>query len=191
MFTDQQNEARGARIVKVEKNKVVSLDFTLWDAEGEVIDSSEGGEPLEYLHGHLNLVPGLEKALDGKVVGDSFKITVPAAEAFGERDEDLVQVLPRSDFPEELELMPGMQFEAEDEDGNTIVTITAVDGEEITVDSNPEFAGMDLTYEVKVVEIREATEEEIEHGHVHGEGCGHELFEDDDDFDDEDEDEGR
>ena len=171
--------------MKVANNMVVSLDFTLWDDQGEVIDTSEGGEPMAYLHGHLNLVPGLEKALEGKVVGDTFKITVPADEAFGPRDEDLVEVLDRSDFPDDLELEPGMQFEAEDEDGDSIVTITAVNGDEITVDSNPEFAGMDLTYEVKVVEIREATPEEIEHGHVHGEGCDGDL---DDDFEEEFED---
>lgn len=175
--------------MKVAKDKVVSLDFTLWDDAGEVIDSSEGSEPLEYLHGHLNLVPGLEKALDGKVVGDGFKITVPAAEAFGDRDESLVEVLPRSDFPDDLELVPGMQFEAEGDDGSTIVTITSVEGDSITVDGNPEFAGMDLTYEVKVIDIRDATEEEIEHGHVHGDGCGHDLYEDDEDYDDEEEDE--
>ncbi len=166
----------------IAKDRVVTLDYNLKDADGELIDSSEGGEPLVYLHGNDNIIAGLEKHLLGKSAGDEVACVVPAKEGYGERDESLVFTVSKSDFGEGAAIEPGMQFEAHGEEGAQIVTVKTVAGDEVTVDANHPLAGEELHFTVKVVDVREATAEELAHGHVHGgcdcgegceDGCGH------------------
>ena len=218
--------------MQIAANKAVSIDYTLTNDEGEVLDSSVGGAPLVYLHGAGNIIPGLEKALEGKQSGDEIKVTVEPEEAYGDFNAELIAVLGRNMFegvdelevgmqfhasgpdgsmqivtikalegdevtvePEEAygdfnaeliavlgrnmfegvdELEVGMQFHASGPDGSMqIVTIKALEGDEVTVDGNHPLAGERLTFEVKVVEVRDAQDEEIAHGHVHGEGGHH------------------
>ncbi len=153
--------------------KVVVIDYTLTDGEGTVIDSSKGGEPLAYIHGLGNIIPGLETALEGKKAGDAMNVSVAPAEGYGERDDSLMQAVPREMFETPDEIQVGMQFHTTTEDGNTmVVTVSEVTPETITVDANHPLAGQALNFDVTIVEVRDATEEELEHGHVHGEG-GH------------------
>lgn len=154
----------------IEKDRVVTIDYKLRDAEGEVLDSSEGSDPLIYLHGNDNIVAGLERQLLGKQAGDELSCVVPAKEGYGERDEALVFKVSKSDFGEGAPIEIGMQFEAHGEDGAQIVTVMGIEGDEVTIDANHPLAGEELHFTVKVVDVREATTEELEHGHVHG-GC--------------------
>lgn len=156
----------------IQKNKVVTIDYNLRDAAGKLIDSSDGGQPLVYLHGNDNIIPGLEKHLVGKQAGDAVSCVVPAAEAYGVRDESLVFKVSRKDFGDNAEVSPGMQFEAHGEDGSQIVTVVDIAGDEVTIDANHPLAGENLHFDVKVVGVRDATEEELHHGHVHAGGCG-------------------
>ncbi|KTG16409.1 MULTISPECIES: peptidylprolyl isomerase [unclassified Guyparkeria] len=159
--------------MQVQNDHVVSIDYTLKNDAGEVMDTSEQNGPLAYLHGHQNIIPGLEKALDDKSVGDSFTVSIEPADAYGERDERMIQTVPRSMFQGVDEIEPGMRFQAQTEGGVTVVTIKEVNGDEITLDGNHELAGETLHFDVEVKDVRPASEEEIEHGHVHGPG-GHE-----------------
>ncbi len=154
--------------MQIEQNTVAAIDYTLTDENGEVLDSSEGREPLNYLHGAGNLIPGLEQALEGSTEGDSLQVTVQPENAYGERSEDLVQAVPMEAFAGVDQVEPGMRFQATDDQGNVrVVTVTAVEGEEVTVDANHPLAGQPLHFDVSVVGVREASSEEIEHGHVH------------------------
>jgi len=154
-------------------NKAVSIEYTLTNDAGEVIDSSAGGAPLVYLQGAGNIIPGLEKALEGKAVGDELKVTVEPQDAYGEYSAELVSTLSSKMFEGVDTLEVGMQFHASAPDGQMqIVTIRDLDGDDVTVDGNHPLAGQRLTFEVKVVDVRDASEEEVAHGHVHGEG-GH------------------
>lgn len=153
--------------MQIAKDKVVAIDYTLKDDDGSVLDTSEGKEPLAYLHGSGNIIPGLEKALEGKEEGEEVSVNIPPEEAYGERREDLTQVVPRNLFQGVDELQVGMQFQAQAEGGEQIVTITGIEGEDVTVDANHPMAGVPLNFYVKVVEVRDATEEEKEHGHAH------------------------
>jgi len=150
----------------ITKNKIVSFDYALRDTNNEVLDIS-GSDPMVYLHGHENIISGLENALEGKKVGDSFKVLIPAAEAYGEWNDKLSTTVPRSSFDGVKELAEGMQFEARFPNGNQIVTVTKITENEITVDGNHPLAGMDLNFDIVIREIRDATEEEIAHGHLH------------------------
>ena len=159
----------------IEKNRVVTIDYELKDDQGEVLDSSSGSEPLVYLHGNQNIIPGLEKHLAGKKAGDSIDCLVPAAEAYGLHDDSLVIKVKKDEFGPGAQIEPGMQFEAQGHDGAQIVTVIGVEGDEVTIDANHPLAGEDLHFAVKVVDVREASAEELEHGHVHaacGCGCG-------------------
>ncbi len=154
-------------------NKAVSIEYTLTNDAGEVIDSSAGGAPLVYLQGAGNIIPGLEKALDGKAVGEELTVTVEPEDAYGEYSAELVSTLSASMFEGVDQLEVGMQFHASAPDGQMqIVTIRDLDGDDVTVDGNHPLAGQCLTFQVKVVAVRDASEEEVAHGHVHGEG-GH------------------
>ena len=149
-------------------NSVVSMHYKLTDASGEVLDSSDGGEPLTYLHGAGNIIPGLENALVGKVAGDSLKVEVPPAEGYGEIRQELMQVVPREAFQGVEQLKPGMAFQAQGQDGSTRqIVVREINGDEIMVDGNHPLAGVDLHFDVQVVEVREASEEEVAHGHAH------------------------
>lgn len=155
-------------------NDVVALiEYTLTDDQGNVIDSSVGGEPLAYLHGAGNIIPGLESALEGKKVGDSLKVSVAPAEGYGEKDDSLLQVVPRSMFRGVDQIEVGMQFHAQTDYGMQVITVAKVEGDNVTVDGNHPLAGQNLNFDVKVVEVRAASAEELEHGHVHGAGGHH------------------
>lgn len=156
----------------IANNSVVSFHYTLTNAEGEVLDKSEG-QPLVYLHGAGNIIPGLEEALLGKEVGEKLVVNVPAAKAYGEYNPEMVQSVPAQMFQGVDNIQAGMQFQAQTDDGVQIVTVKAVEGDEIIVDANFPLAGQDLTFDVEIVEIREATQEELDHGHVHGVGGHH------------------
>ena len=154
-------------------NKAVSIEYTLTNDDGDVIDSSTGGAPLVYLQGAGNIIPGLEKALEGKAVGEELTVTVEPEDAYGEYSAELVSTLSASMFEGVDQLEVGMQFHASAPDGQMqIVTIRDLDGDDVTVDGNHPLAGQRLTFQVKVVAVRDASEEEVAHGHVHGEG-GH------------------
>ncbi len=159
--------------MQIANDVVVSIEYTLTDDQGTVIDSSVGGEPLTYLHGAGNIIPGLEGALEGKKVGDSFKVSVPPAEGYGEKDEGLLQVVPRGMFQGVDQVEVGMQFHAQTDHGMQVITVAGVEGDNVTVDGNHPLAGQNLNFDVKVVDIRAATGEELEHGHVHGAGGHH------------------
>ncbi|MDR0450322.1 MAG: peptidylprolyl isomerase [Treponema sp.] len=159
--------------MKVEKDRVVAIDYTLTDDNNQVIDSSSGAEPLEYLHGHRNIIPGLERALEGMAAGDKLTLTVSAGDAYGERDEKLVMDVPLSRFDGVEQVEKGMQFEAQTPEGRRVVTVTGVDGENVTLDGNHPLAGRDLNFDVTVKSVREAKAEELSHGHVHSHGHDH------------------
>ncbi|GAB4177295.1 MAG: peptidylprolyl isomerase [Wenzhouxiangellaceae bacterium] len=150
--------------MKVSQDKVVAIDYTLTDAQGQVIDSSEGRGPLSYLHGHDNIIPGLEKALDGKDEGEQVQVTVEAAEAYGEHRAELVQEVPIQAFAGVEKVEPGMRFTAESPQGPMTVKVTKVEGETVTVDANHELAGQSLHFDVTVRDVRDATESELESG---------------------------
>jgi len=151
----------------------VSIHYTLTNDEGEVIDSSIGSDALVYLHGKGNIISGLEQALAGKEVGEQFTVRVPAEDAYGEFMPERVQVIPRSMFEGVDQLEVGMQFHADVSAGPGIVAIVDIDGDDITIDGNHPLAGMPLTFDVEIVDVREATREELEHGHIHGASCDH------------------
>jgi FKBP-type peptidyl-prolyl cis-trans isomerase SlyD len=159
--------------MNISNNCVASIHYTLTNGDGKVIDSSEGQEPLAYLHGAGNIIPGLEKALVGKSVGDKLNVSIPAAEAYGLRDDSMVQELPSNMFSGIDQIEVGMEFHAETEQGLQVVTVTKVEGDTVTIDGNHPLAGVDLTFDVEVTEIRAATEEELTHGHAHGAGGHH------------------
>ena len=152
---------------------VVAIDYTLSNDAGEVIDSSAGAEPLVYLHGAGNIIAGLEKALAGKAVGDELDVSIEPQDAYGEYSAELITNLGREMFEGVDQLEVGMQFHASAPDGGMqIVTIRDIDGDQVTIDGNHPLAGQQLNFKVKVVSVRAASEEELAHGHVHGEG-GH------------------
>jgi FKBP-type peptidyl-prolyl cis-trans isomerase SlyD len=144
------------------------IDYTLTGDDGRVIDSSDGGEPLGYVHGVGSIVPGLEKALEGKSAGESVQVKVSPGEGYGEHDPELVRVATREQFQGIPKVEVGMQFRAGSGEESMVVTVASIDGDQITLDGNHPLAGMNLNFAVKVVEVRAATKVEIEHGHPHG-----------------------
>lgn len=159
--------------MRVEKHKAVAIDYTLRDDAGEIVDSNADGDPLWYLHGVGSLIPGLESALDGRSKGDTFQSEVVPLEAYGERDDSLVQTFPREQFAGIEDLTLGAELIVEDDDGSEMmVVVVNMDDEQVTIDGNHELAGETLFFEVKVADVRDATAEEISHGHLHtAEGC--------------------
>lgn len=152
---------------------VVTMHYKLVLDDGQTIDSSEGNDPLAYLHGAGNIVPGLESAMNGRGVGESFEVSVAPEEGYGVRHEEAVQTVPRGMFPPDAQLEAGIQFQAMDEEQRPIMgTIKEVAEETVTVDFNHPLAGQKLNFSIEVVDVRAATDEEKEHGHVHGAG-GH------------------
>lgn len=153
---------------------VVTFHYTLRDADGEVLDSSEGEEPLIYLHGADNIVPGLERQLVGKKVGDKLTAVVSAQEGYGEHDGEEPQKVPLSDFPEDAEIEEGMEIVAEDDDDELHpLWVVEVGDDYVLLDHNHPLAGVELHFDVEITAIRAATKEELEHGHPHG-ADGHE-----------------
>ncbi len=159
--------------MKIANDMAVAIHYTLTDNDGEVLDSSIGGEPLEYLQGHDNIIPGLENALLDCVVGDKKVVVVQPADGYGEHDEELVQEVPREMFSGIDVIEVGMEFQVEGPHGPQFVEVVKVDADNITVDGNHGLAGKVLNFDVEVVAVRAATEEELDHGHIHGDGCHH------------------
>jgi FKBP-type peptidyl-prolyl cis-trans isomerase SlyD len=158
--------------MQVDKNKVVSIDYTLTNTQGQVLDTSKGAQPLTYLHGVGGIIPGLESALQSKNPGESLKVSVPPDQGYGEKDPNLVQPVPRANFGSIPNIAPGMQFQAQNAQGSRIVTVVEATPETVTIDANHPLAGQTLNFDVTVVDVRDATAEELAHGHVHGPG-GH------------------
>lgn len=157
----------------ISANKVVILDYTLTDDSGEILDQSSNGQ-FAYLHGANNIIPGLEDALTGKTAGDSLNVKVSPAQGYGERDENLSQVVSIDMFETADDIAVGMQFQAQSGDGQRIViTVTNVEGDQVTIDGNHPLAGVTLNFDVKVVDVRDATEQELAHQHVHAHGHDH------------------
>jgi len=154
--------------MKVAKNTVVSIAYTLKDTEGNILDTAEESSPLVYLHGCGNLIVGMERAIDDRAVGESFEITIPPDEAYGTFDDELVWELDKSQFEGVGDFEVGSQFLLEMDDQQILVEIVEIQDEFVIVDGNHELADETLEFEVKVVDVRDATPEEIEHGHVHG-----------------------
>jgi FKBP-type peptidyl-prolyl cis-trans isomerase SlyD len=151
---------------------VVSLHYTLRDPSGQVLDMSAGGEPICYLEGAGQIIDGLDEQLQGVPAGTKTRVLVPAAKAYGLRDPERIHKVSRALIPFEGELTIGDRFQTEPDPGAPVVTIAAVDGDEVTLDANHPLAGIDLTFDVEILAVRAATEEELAHGHAHGEG-GH------------------
>ncbi len=160
--------------MKIAENCVVSIHYRLTDDEGEELDSSAEGEPLVYLHGADNIIPGLEDALEGREVGDQLEVVVQPEDAYGPVDPEMVQTVPRSAFKGAEKLEPGMQFQMKDPEGQVqVVTVQEVGSKEVTIDANHPLAGQVLHFAVTVEAVRAATAAELDHGHVHGEHGHH------------------
>ena len=160
--------------MKITTDKATTINYTLNDSDGKLIDENKDARFI-YLHGHGNIVPGLESALEGRAKGETFDLVIEPADAYGEYNPAITQVIDREAFGgEEIEV--GMQFNAEGDDGHPVlITISEINGDKITIDGNPPLAGVTLHYNVEVMDVRDATEEELEHGHIHahGESCSH------------------
>jgi FKBP-type peptidyl-prolyl cis-trans isomerase SlyD len=159
--------------MKIADQTVASFHYTLTNDAGEVLDSSEGREPLSYLHGAGNVVPGLEREMLGRAAGDAFKVRVAPADGYGEHHAQLVQDVPRAAFAGVDRIEPGMQFQARSPQGVQNVVVTAVTDDTVTVDGNHPLAGEHLNFAVEVTQVRAASSEELAHGHVHGPGGHH------------------
>lgn len=159
--------------MQIVNNTAVSIHYVLTNDKGEEIDSTDGGDPLVYLHGHGNIISGLEKALHNREVGDKFTIRIEPAEAYGEFSNDMIQVVSRDMFDGIDQLEVGMQFHAAVNTGSSVITVTKIDGDDITIDGNHPMAGQALNFEIEVVNVRMATKDEVTHGHIHGAGCHH------------------
>lgn len=158
----------------IQKNCVVAFDYTLTDNEGTVIDTSLNREPLVYLHGVKAIIPGMEKALDGRSAGDKFKTTLAPEDAYGQRDEALMHRIPHAELKHIEGLQEGSQIQAESEGGGrTIYSVILIKDGEVTLDGNHPLAGITLNFDMDVKSVRAASDEEIEHGHVHGPGGHH------------------
>ena len=159
--------------MQVSEHKVVVLKYEVIDEQDQLVDRSEDDGPLAYIHGNGQLIPGLENALEGREQGDKLSIDVPPDQGYGERDEDGIQTVSRSQFDNGDQIEAGMQFEAQDDEGHQIVTVVGVEGDKITLDTNHPLAGKTLHFKVEIVEVLDATPEELDHNHVHGPGGHH------------------
>lgn len=160
----------------ITKNTVPTLSYTLKDPEGNIIDQASNDEPFAYLHGANNIIIGLENALEGKTIGDQLDVTIPPEEAYGVRNDALMQEIPRQMFGDvdEKQLVAGAQFHAQTDNGFETITIASVNADTVVIDANPALAGVTLNFVVEVLDVRAATDEEVAHGHVHmAGGCGH------------------
>ena len=159
--------------MQIASGSVVIFDYTLTDDDGDIIDSSKGGEPLAYIQGEGQIVPGLEKAMEGKKSSDSFRVSVSPEEGYGVHDPENISVVPADQIEGGEELEEGMQLHTEGEFGEQTVIITKIEGNEVTIDGNHPLAGMTLNFDITIREVRPATKEELDHGHVHGPGGHH------------------
>ncbi|MBV8495493.1 MAG: peptidylprolyl isomerase [Gammaproteobacteria bacterium] len=159
--------------MSVAQDQVVSIHYTLRDDSGAVLDASGNGAPLAYLHGHGNLIPGLERELTGRNPGDKLAVKIAAADGYGEYDRELVHRVPRRALKGIGNVRVGMRLQTQDAHGPRAVTVTAIAGDMVTLDANHPLAGKNLNFEVEVAAVRAATAEELAHGHVHGAGGHH------------------
>src|SRR5262245_37419899 len=159
--------------MKITREAVVTIHYTLKNDAGETIDSSAGGDPLAYIHGVGNLIPGLERELEGKASGDKVSVKIAPADGYGEYDKKLVQQVPRRALKGIGNIQVGMNLQAQTEQGPRAVTVTRVAGDMVTLDGNHPLAGQNLNFQVEITDVRAATEEELAHGHVHGPGGHH------------------
>lgn len=157
----------GDKILKIAKNKVVTIDYLLRDQDGNILDSSEENGQLSYIQGLGHIIPGLEKALDGKSIGEKINVVISPEDGYGARDENLVMTVNRDEFETDAKLKVGLQIEADTEEGPAVFTIIDIHGDNIKIDGNHPLAGESLHFEVMVQGVREASSEEISHGHVH------------------------
>ncbi len=168
----------------VAEARVVTIQYTLWNEAGEVLDTSRDRGPVDYLHGAGELVPGLERALEGQAVGAKLRVTVSPEDGYGLRDPEGKREFPREEFPEDASFEPGEQIVVEDEEGEELdLWVLAADAHKVVLDLNHPLAGETLHFEVEVVGLRPASAEELEHGHAHGDDEG--ACEDDEDQDEE------
>ena len=158
--------------MKVAKEKVVAIDYELTDSAGTVLDTSQEGGPLSYLHGVGGLLPALEVKLEGKTAGDSFSVVLAPEDGYGARDESLRQEVSRQEFADVPDLAVGMQFRVSGDENLPVFTVVEVDEQMVTIDGNHPLADVTLHFDVTVRDVRDATEDEIAHGHAHG-SCGH------------------
>lgn len=158
--------------MQITKDKFVAFNYTLKDKEGKILDSTEGTQPLAYLHGNGYIIPGLEKALEGKTQGDKFSVTVEPEDAYGIRDERLVTSVPRDRFETDAPIEIGMKFQVLTPAGPTIVTVTKVQEDQITVDGNHDLADKVLCFDIEIVEVKEPTEEDLAIFNMHNQSCG-------------------
>lgn len=156
----------------VARNSVVLIQYKLTNDSGEVLDQSEAGSPLAYIHGRGNIIPGLERELEGKSAGDKLQVTVKPAEAYGEYDQQLIQSVPRKAIQGVDDIQEGMQLHARSNEGVRVLTVKKVENDTVTLDANHPLAGKTLHFDVEIEDVRQATQEELTHGHVHGQG-GH------------------
>ncbi|MEC7786462.1 MAG: peptidylprolyl isomerase [Nitrospinota bacterium] len=158
----------------IKKNSVVSMIYCLKNTSGVELDRADKDKPFAYLHGVGQMIPGLEKELEGLGVGDKRDVAVPPKEGYGELNPQLKMQVDRANFPKDADIQPGMQFEGQGDGGTrTVFTVKAVVGDKIDVDGNHPLAGETLHFSVEITEVREATQEELSHGHAHGEGGAH------------------
>jgi FKBP-type peptidyl-prolyl cis-trans isomerase SlyD len=158
--------------MRIERGRVVTMHYTLRDESGSTVESSRGKDPLTFLHGYGQIIPGLERALDGNEAGHATTVTVAPRDAYGERDPRAVIRAERASFPKGMTIAPGVEVAAETPDGELSFVIVSIEGDEVVLDANHPMAGKTLTFDVEVLGVRAATAEEISHGHVHGPG-GH------------------
>ena len=159
--------------MNIEDKKVVLVHYTLKNDAGDVLDTSDGQDPLAYLHGAGNIIPGLEAELKGKKAGDKVDAVIKPEDGYGTRRDELVQTVPLSNFDQPDQVKVGVQFYVEGPEGVMMATVTAMEGDSVTVDLNHPLADTTLHFAVEIIEVREPTEDELNHGHVHGEGCNH------------------
>ena len=160
--------------MKISKNTVAQFHYTLKNTQGDLLDTSTDREPLLYLHGTSSLIVGLENQLESKSKGDKFVANIKSADAYGDYNEELVHVVPKSGFQNEgeEELSEGMQVQVDTNNGMAVALVTKIEGEDVTLDLNHPLSGMDLIFDIEIMDVREASKEELEHGHAHGAG-GH------------------
>jgi FKBP-type peptidyl-prolyl cis-trans isomerase SlyD len=161
------------KILEISKDKVVEINYTLKDNDSNILDSSEGQAPLVYIHGNGNLIPGLESALEGKETGNKIQAKIKPEDAYGVRDDSLVETVSLKQFENADDVKEGIQFQIQTNDGVRLATVTKVDGDDVSIDMNHPLADVELNFDVEIMSIRDASAEELEHGHVHGEGGHH------------------
>ena len=159
--------------MEIGENKVVQMHYTLKNDKGEVLDTSEGQDPLTYMHAEGAIIPGLFQAITGKKVGEKVSVVVKPQDGYGDKDDSMVKQVPIESFKGMDDMAVGVKVEAETDDGIQIATITEIREKEVTIDLNHPLAGVTLHFHVEITDIREATEEEVSHGHVHGPGGHH------------------